>query len=207
MARRGRPAHPDILTPAEWGVLDSLRHGMSNAVIARERQTSLDAVKFHLDNIRGKLHAHRAALKHWTGIPRGSVLRRRKMANTMEQVKLGAIGQVAVVVKDISRAEAFYRDVLGMTHMYTFGQLAFFDCGGTRLFLDALPEAQRNGTSVIYYRVPDIHAAHAGLQAKGVIFEGAPHMIFEHEDGTEEWMAFFRDPDENLLALMSQVKP
>jgi hypothetical protein len=125
MARRGRPPHPDIPTPEEWGVLDRVRHGMSNAVIARERQTSVQAVKFHLENIRDKPHADRAALKHWTGIPRGSAVRRRKMANTMEQVKLGAIGQVAVTVKDIGRAEAFYRDVLGMTHMYTFGQLAF----------------------------------------------------------------------------------
>ena len=128
------------------------------------------------------------------------------MANTMEEVKLGPIGQVAVTVKDIARAEAFYRDVLGMTHMYTFGQLAFFDCGGTRIFLDALPEAQGHGSSSIYYRVPEIHAAHKALAAKGVAFEGAPHMIHKHEDGTEEWMAFFRDPDENMLAIMSQVK-
>jgi len=125
----------------------------------------------------------------------------------MSQVTLGPIGQVSVTVRDIARAEAFYRDVLGMTHLYTFGQLAFFDCDGTRLFLDALPEAAHQGTSVIYYTVDDILGAHGVLAAKGVAFEGAPHMIHRHADGMEEWMAFFRDPDANLLALMARVRP
>ncbi len=121
------------------------------------------------------------------------------------RVQLGHIGQVSVTVSDIERAVAFYRDVLGLPHLYTFGQLAFFDCDGTRLFLDALPEAREQGTSVLYFSVPNIHAATADLRANGVQFEGEPHMIFRHEDGMEEWMAFFRDPDGHTLALMSQV--
>lgn len=120
---------------------------------------------------------------------------------------LSAIGQIALAVSDISRAEAFYRDVLGLTHLFTFGQLAFFDCDGTRLFLDALPEAQGKGNSVIYFRVGDIHATQESLTRKGVPFEAAPHIIHKHEDGTEEWMTFFRDPDGNMLSLMSLVKP
>jgi catechol 2,3-dioxygenase-like lactoylglutathione lyase family enzyme len=97
--------------------------------------------------------------------------------------------------------------VLGLPHLFTFGQLAFFDCDGTRLFLDALPEAQGNGNSCLYFRVDDIQATQAALASAGVPFEGEPHMIHEHDDGTQEWMTFFRDPDNNLLALMSAVKP
>jgi len=123
----------------------------------------------------------------------------------MAPVQLGHIGQVSVTVSDIDAAIAFYRDVLGLPHLYTFGELAFFDCDGTRLFLDALPEAREQGTSVIYFSVPDIHGAKAELEAKGVRFESEPHIIFRHEDGTEEWMAFFRDPDGNTMALMSRV--
>lgn len=121
--------------------------------------------------------------------------------------ELTSIGQIALAVSDIARAEAFYRDVLGLTHLFTFGQLAFFDCDGTRLFLDALPEAQGKGNSVIYFRVGDIHATQDSLVRKGVPFEAAPHIIHKHEDGTEEWMTFFRDPDGNMLSLMSLVKP
>ena len=119
--------------------------------------------------------------------------------------ELTSIGQMALAVSDIARAEAFYRDVLGLTHLFTFGQLAFFDCDGTRLFLDALPEAQGKGNSVIYFRVGDIHATQDSLVRKGVPFEAAPHIIHKHEDGTEEWMTFFRDPDGNMLSLMSLV--
>ncbi|MEO6044941.1 MAG: VOC family protein [Tepidiformaceae bacterium] len=124
-----------------------------------------------------------------------------------EPTELTSIGQIALAVSDIARAEAFYRDVLGLTHLFTFGQLAFFDCDGTRLFLDALPEAQGKGNSVIYFRVGDIHGTQESLARKGVPFEAAPHIIHKHEDGTEEWMTFFRDPDANMLSLMSLVKP
>jgi predicted enzyme related to lactoylglutathione lyase len=95
--------------------------------------------------------------------------------------------------------------VLGLPHLFTFGKLAFFDCGGTRLFLSAEGE-QPTAESILYLRVADIAAAHAELRARGVDFTGAPHMIHRHADGTEEWMAFFKDPEGRPLALMSQVK-
>lgn len=120
-------------------------------------------------------------------------------------VALGPIGQIAVSVKDVARAEAFYRDVLGVPHLFTFGQLAFFDCAGIRLLLDALPEAQGNGNSVIYFSVEDIQSTQSQLESAGVRFEGAPHLIHRHPDGTEEWMTFFKDPDGNTLALMTAV--
>ena len=115
----------------------------------------------------------------------------------------GSIGQIARSVADIGAAEAWYRDVLRLPHLYTFGNLAFFDCGGTRLFLS---EGEgTGGDSVLYFRVPDIHAAHATLAERGAAFIQAPHMIHRHEDGTEEWMAFFNDPDGRPLAIMAQV--
>ena len=121
-----------------------------------------------------------------------------------EDLQLGAIGQISRSVSDIERSEAWYRDVLGLPHLYRFGRLSFFDCGGTRLFLEQ-GDGPAADESVIYFRVADIAAAHQALLARGVAFTGAPHMIHRHDDGTEEWMAFFEDPDGRLLAIMSAV--
>lgn len=121
--------------------------------------------------------------------------------------KLGAIGQISRTVKDIKQAEAWYGQVLGLPHLYTYGTLAFFDCCGVRLFLSQVeatvpvpPE------SVLYLRVDGIQQAYQELQNRGVEFINAPHMIHRHADGTEEWMAFFKDPEGRALAIMSQVK-
>jgi len=119
---------------------------------------------------------------------------------------LGPLGQVSRKVKDIAAARQWYGEVLGLKHLYSFGDLAFFDCGGTRLFLSQ--DAQANeAESILYFRVPDIHDAHATLTARGIQFTHAPHMIHRHEDGTEEWMAFFTDNDGRPLAVMAQTKP
>jgi catechol 2,3-dioxygenase-like lactoylglutathione lyase family enzyme len=120
--------------------------------------------------------------------------------------RLGPIGQISRTVGDITQAEAWYGGVLGLPHLYTFGKLAFFDCGGTRLFLTQGEDDASTPESILYFRVTDIGAAHAELVQRGVIFRGAPSMIFRHADGTEEWMAFFSDPDERPLALVSQVQ-
>lgn len=185
-------------------MVDAVRHGMSNAEIARRRGVSLDAVKFHLSNAVGKLGLeNRKALRQWDGVRRDSPLHAREQ--TMDQaLELGPIGQIARSVADIAAAEAWYRDVLGLKHLYTFGKLAFFDCDGVRLFLEE-GEAASQPQSILYFRVPDIHAAHAQLAERDAVFEGAPHMIHRHADGTEEWMAFFRDNEGRLLAIMSQV--
>jgi methylmalonyl-CoA/ethylmalonyl-CoA epimerase len=122
---------------------------------------------------------------------------------------LGPIGQIARAVKDLKRAEAWYRDVLGLTHLYTFDKLAFFDCGGTRLMIEdqsILEGPDLHNDSVLYFRVPDIQAAYDELRSRGAEFTGAPHLIYKHGDGTEEWMAFFKDSEGKHLALMSQVK-
>jgi len=203
---RGRPPHPDILTPAEWGVVDGIRHGMSNRQIARRRGISLDAVKFHVANAVGKLGlSGRDGLRAWTGIRRDSHLHRRPidMNSTLD---LGPIGQIARSVRDVGEAERWYRDVLGLKHLYGFGKLAFFDCGGVRLFLSGV-EGEPAAESILYFRVPDIRAAHAELVGRGIDFPHPPHLIHRHDDGTEEWMAFFADNEGRLLAIMSQVPP
>lgn len=123
-----------------------------------------------------------------------------------EKVKLGAIGQIARTVKDIAAARRWYEEVLGLRHLYTYGKLAFFDCGGTRLFLSEVEDA-KDGNSILYFRVDDIDAGHRALLARGVEFIQAPHMIHRHDDGTEEWMAFFKDNEGRPLAIMTQVRP
>lgn len=201
---RGRPAHPDVLTPAEWTAVDAARHGMSTGVIARRRGVSRDAVKQNLEAARDKLAlADRNALRAWPGVRADSPLHGTEPDMT-QPLNLGPIGQIARSVKDIAAAETWYRDVLGLPHLYTFGKLAFFDCGGVRLFLE---EGEGTDAAVIYFRVADIRAAHVQLEARGVAFEGAPHLIHRHADGTEEWMAFLRDNEGRLLAIMSQVAP
>src|SRR5262245_50264325 len=123
---------------------------------------------------------------------------------------LGELGQIARAVENLARAEAWYKDVLGLTHLYTYGKLAFFDCDGTRLMLEdrsILEVAGLHNDSVLYFRVSEIHAAYDQLRRRGVEFTDAPHMIARHPDGTEEWMAFFRDSEGGLLAIMAQVKP
>ena len=183
---------------------------MSNGTIARLRGMSRDAVKFHVRNAVAKLGLDgRAALRTWRGAPVDSALMRTQEEDrNVADLQLGPIGQVARAVKDIAKAEAWYRDVLGLPHLYTYGKLAFFDCDGTRLFLEESSNIEVSGLkndSVLYFRVPDINAAHGELQARGVKFVSAPHMIFKHPDGMEEWMAFFEDCDGSVLAIMSQV--
>ncbi|HLA77918.1 MAG TPA: VOC family protein [Vicinamibacteria bacterium] len=119
---------------------------------------------------------------------------------------LTRIGQVAVRVHDLDRAIAFYRDTLGLRFLFRAPPaLAFFDCDGVRLLIEVPQDpAFDHPASVIYYSVPDIRAAHQALLARGVRFLRDPHLI-ANLGSVEVWMAFFRDPDENVLALMSEV--
>lgn len=124
-----------------------------------------------------------------------------------ETFGLSQIGQIAVPVSDIERAILFYRDTLGMRFLFQAPPgLAFFDLSGVRLMLDGPAKAQAGSSSVIYYKVPDLYAAFETLSAQGVLFEAKPHLIAKLPDH-ELWMAFFRDPDGNLLSLMSEVRP
>jgi methylmalonyl-CoA/ethylmalonyl-CoA epimerase len=125
---------------------------------------------------------------------------------TVSNIGIARLGQVAIRVHDIERATKFYRDVLGLPHLFSAGKLAFFNCGGVRLMLDT-PEKPEfdHPSSILYFTVPDIHAAHRQLRDSGVRSEDEPHMIARMPDH-ELWMTFFRDSEENLLALMSEVR-
>jgi catechol 2,3-dioxygenase-like lactoylglutathione lyase family enzyme/DNA-binding CsgD family transcriptional regulator len=200
---RGRPPHDDVLTPTEWRVTHAIQHGITTRGIAQGRGITRDGVKYHVAQILGKLNLpNREALRSWFQAPKASALAQQEIK--MNTLELGAIGQIARSVTDIKKSEQWYREVLGLKHLYTFGTLAFFDCGGTRLML-----TQQDGAaeSVLYFRVADIRQAHGQLKERGAEFLQAPHMIHRHDDGMEEWMAFFKDPDGRPLAIMSQVKP
>lgn len=120
---------------------------------------------------------------------------------------LSQIGQIAVTVQDIDRAVKFYRDTLGMRMLFQVPNMAFFDCGGIRLML-TLPEKDRPNelfSSIIYYKVADIQGAYNTLTARGVAFFQAPRLIAKMPDH-DLWMAAFRDPENNVLELMSEVR-
>ena len=120
---------------------------------------------------------------------------------------LSHIGQIAVVVHDLDRATAFYRDALGMPFLFAAPpRLAFFDAGGTRLMLDGAPEAGFDHPgSILYFDVPDVRTAHAELTARGVAFVDQPHVVAPMPNG-DLWMSFFKDPDGNTMAIMA-VQP
>jgi methylmalonyl-CoA/ethylmalonyl-CoA epimerase len=122
-----------------------------------------------------------------------------------EELRLARIGQISVTARDVERATEFYRDRLGMKHLFSVSGMAFLDCGGIRLMLarPEKPEFDHPG-SVLYFPVDDIRNAHEVLASRGVAFEDAPHRIARMET-YDLWMAFFRDSEGNLLALMSEV--
>jgi DNA-binding CsgD family transcriptional regulator/catechol 2,3-dioxygenase-like lactoylglutathione lyase family enzyme len=202
---RGRPPHPDLLTPAEWRVVEWVRHGLSNPRIARLQGVTPDAVKYHVANALQKLgFSSRAELRRWSGVRADSALFERRLTVEVD-LRLGSLGQIARSVSDIAAARAWYAEKLGLPHLYSFGNLAFFDCGGVRLFLsegDGGP-----AESILYFKVDDVRTAHGELAGRGVEFLNAPHMIHRHADGTEEWMAFFNDNEGRPLAIMSQITP
>jgi DNA-binding CsgD family transcriptional regulator/predicted enzyme related to lactoylglutathione lyase len=204
-SRRGRPAHDDLLTPAEWRVVHALKHGLTSREIAARRGISVDAVKYHVANALAKLGlANRKALRQWHQVPKHSALHRKETTVSLPTT-LGPIGQIARSVRNIAEAQAWYGTALGIPHLYSFGKLAFFDCGGIRLMLTEEARAPAS-ESTLYLRVADISAAHEQMQSRGIEFISAPHMIHKHADGNEEWMAFFKDPEGRTLAIMSQTR-
>jgi methylmalonyl-CoA/ethylmalonyl-CoA epimerase len=119
---------------------------------------------------------------------------------------LDQIGQIAVPVTDIERSIRFYRDNLGMRFLFQAPPgLAFFDLNGVRLMLDGPAKAQAGNSSVIYYKVDDLQSAFETLLKRSVQFETEPHLIAKMPDH-DLWMAFLRDPDKNLIALMCEIR-
>jgi len=135
--------------------------------------------------------------------------RYNRAMNNQENASLGQIGQIAVNVHDLDRAAAFYKEKLGMKHLFSVpGRMAFFDCGGIRLML-AIPERPDldHPSSILYFKVPDIEATHRVLVSKEVHFETEP-MLVAPMATYDLWLAEFRDSENNVLALMSEkAKP
>lgn len=123
----------------------------------------------------------------------------------MTPLALGSIRQIAITVADLDRAVRFYRDTLGLPFLFQAQNMAFFDCSGIRLML-GLPEANA-GTfrSILYHKVDDIAAAAQALRARGVVFERDPHLV-AHLPDHDLWMAFFHDPDRNVVGLISEMR-
>ena len=114
------------------------------------------------------------------------------------------IAQIAVAVRDVERAKAFYRDVLGLTWLADAPHgLSFFQCGEVRLMLSRPEGPEAAGNSILYYSVEDAVAAHAALTAQGVAFEQEPHVVGKLGD-VEVTLAICRDSEGNLLGLMSE---
>lgn len=120
---------------------------------------------------------------------------------------ISGIAQVAVVVHDLKRAVAFYRDTLGLKFLFEVPSAAFFDCGVVRVML-ALPDAVHpeldHAPSILYFRVDDIRSARATLEARGVRFEGEAHVVGQFQN-RDVWLAHFYDMENNLHALTSEV--
>ena len=117
---------------------------------------------------------------------------------------LSEVGQISIPVEDLERATRFYREALGMRFLFSAPNMSFFDCGGIRLML-AIPEGNEFSPpgSILYYRVQDMAIAHETLRGRGVKFVSEPHVVHATEE-MELWMAFFRDVDQNFLALMCE---
>jgi len=118
---------------------------------------------------------------------------------------ISRLGQIAINVHNLERATAFYRDALGLRLLFSAGPLVFFDCGGVRLMLSHAEKPEfDHPSSILYFCVPDIAAAYREMGGAGVKFEDEPHLIAPMPDH-DLWMAFFRDSENNLLALMSEI--
>jgi len=127
------------------------------------------------------------------------------MEPTGDAVHLNTIGQIAVNVKDVARATAFYRDVLGMKFLFAPPNLAFFDAGGVRLMLTTAETGELDHpASILYYKVGDIVGTHRLLVAKEVKVEEEPHIVAPMPDH-DLWISSYRDSENNYFALMSEV--
>jgi methylmalonyl-CoA/ethylmalonyl-CoA epimerase len=124
---------------------------------------------------------------------------------TSPDFRLDQIAQISVNAHDLKRAEAFYRDKLGIKHLFTVPNMAFFDCGGIRLMVSipSSPDLDHPG-SILYFKVKDIQEAHQTLVSRGVQFVGQPFMVAQMPT-YELWLAEFRDSEQNVLSLMSEM--
>jgi methylmalonyl-CoA/ethylmalonyl-CoA epimerase len=123
--------------------------------------------------------------------------------NPETPLQLSEIAQIAITVGDLAEAKAFYQDALGMRFLFDAGTMSFFQCGSVRLMIGTSEKQMEPGSTILYFRVPEIRHAHKSLQAKGVAFVQEPHLVARMKSH-DLWLAFFKDPAGNTLALMSE---
>ncbi len=125
---------------------------------------------------------------------------------TVSSVALSSIGQIAIIVHNLEKAVAYYRETLGMKFLFEAQKMAFFDCDGVRLMM-GLPENPEfdHPSSIIYFKVQNLQLTYETLLKRGVNFVAKPHLVAPMHDH-DLWMAFFKDPDNNFLALMSEIR-
>ena len=121
------------------------------------------------------------------------------------KVEFDKIGQIALTVTDLARAKEFYGNMLGMRFLFDAGTMAFFQCGEIRLLIGLAEKEGPRGGAIVYFKVGDIHAVYESLRAHGVEFVDTPHMIAKMP-GHDLWMTFLKDPDGNVLGVMSEVR-
>jgi methylmalonyl-CoA/ethylmalonyl-CoA epimerase len=127
------------------------------------------------------------------------------MSTAAETLGIQNIGQISIIVKDVERATAFYRDVLGLSLLFTVPGMAFFDCGGVRLMLGTASSPEYDHpSSIFYFRVPDIQAGYQRLIKHGVDIVAPPRLIAPMP-AHDLWMTAFRDGEGNIHQLMSEV--
>jgi methylmalonyl-CoA/ethylmalonyl-CoA epimerase len=118
-------------------------------------------------------------------------------------MELTGIVQIAIPVRNIENATAFYRDVLGLKMLMNGHNMAFFDCGGVRLYLASGEGTESHGAPAIYFRTEDIEKQFETLKLRNVSIHQPPHVI-ANLPGQELWLMWFRDSEENLLAIMEE---
>jgi methylmalonyl-CoA/ethylmalonyl-CoA epimerase len=122
-----------------------------------------------------------------------------------DALNVTGLAQVAFSVKDLERAVAFYRDVMGLTFLFSAPpQMAFLQCGPTRLMLSAQPDGEAESHPILYYLVPDIQAAFAALAENGAPIKQPPHII-ARLGANDLWLGFTEDPDGHHVGVMSEV--
>ena len=120
---------------------------------------------------------------------------------------LSEIRQIAITVSDVGTALPFYRDVLGLKFLFSPSPaLAFLAAGPVRIMLSTPQGAGKVGhNSILYFAVTDIAATHAAVVERGARNERAPQLAARMPDH-ELWIAFVRDPDDNLIGLMEEKR-
>lgn len=120
-------------------------------------------------------------------------------------VHLNKIGQIAITVDDLARARDFYQNTLGMKFLFDARNLAFLQCGDVRLMLTTPEKPEPRGGTILYYKVGDIHATCAAIKSRGAALLEEPHLIAKMPDH-DLWMASLKDPANNILGIMCEVR-